>query len=99
MNSTEMKNILFDKLQDESCHFRKSDISIRKNKNNTITIVIKGYEHIPFTMGFEKDEYFGFIVYVHDEFEKCNIIFVDSKVQYRIDRALIQLGYYIGTRF
>lgn len=94
-----MREILFKKLQDEETNFSKSEISIKKNRNNTYTIVIKGYEHIPFTMSFEEDDYFGFIVYVKDEFEERNIIFVDSKEEYRIDRALIQLGYYIGTRF
>ena len=99
MKTAEMREILFKKLQDEETNFSKSEISIKKNRNNTYTIVIKGYEHIPFTMSFEEDDYFGFIVYVKDEFEERNIIFVDSKEEYRIDRALIQLGYYIGTRF
>lgn len=99
MNSTEMKDILFKKFQDEGCCFRKSDIFIRKNSNNTITIIIKDYEHNPFTIRFEYDSYFGFIVCVKDDFDEGDIIFVDSKEKYRIDRALIQLGYYIATRF
>ena len=45
MKTSEMKQILFDKLQAENCYFQKSDISIRKSGNN-YKIVIADYEHI-----------------------------------------------------
>lgn len=93
-----MKNILFKKLQDEQCNFKKADINITKQKES-YQIVIKGYEHTPFKMTFEHDEYFGYIVYIYDLFEESNIIFIDSKKEYDIKTALIHLGYYIGTRF
>lgn len=93
-----MKDILFQKLQNEQCNFKKSDISITKQKD-TYKIVIKDYEHIPFKMIFEHDDYFGYIVYIDDCFEHDNIVFVDNKKEYDIKTALIQLGYYIGTRF
>ena len=96
MTANDMKNVLFNKLCDENCSFVKSDISIRK-QNDNYKIIIKDYEHIPFKMTFEKDEYFGHIVYVYAD-EKC-IIFVDELDYYDIKNALIQLGYYIGTRF
>ena len=91
-----MKQILFDKLQSENCYFSKSDISIRK-QGNSYKIVIKDYEHIPFTMKTEIDDYFGFCIMVYAN--NYDIIFVDSKKNYNFESALLQLGYYIGTRF
>lgn len=96
MTTKEMKDILATKLHDEGCYFTKSDISIRKSGNN-YKIIIKDYEHMPFTVKFETDDYFGFCVLVYAD--KYNIIFVDSKRKYDIETALIRLGYYIGTRF
>lgn len=98
MKTIEMKEILFQKLQDEECYFTKSDISITKTKEG-YKIVIKDYEHIPFTITTKKDDYFGYIVYIRDEFEERNIVFVDSKKDYDFKMALVELGYYIGTRF
>lgn len=99
MKTTEMKEILFQKLQDEGCYFTKSDISITTTKEG-YKVVIKDYEHIPFTITTEEDtDYFGYIVYIRDEFEERNIIFVDSKKEYDFKTALVRLGYYIGTRF
>ena len=96
MTTQEMKNVLFDKLQAENTYFSKSDISIRK-QGNGYKIIIKDYEHIPFKMTLETDDYFGFCVLVYAD--DYNIIFVDSKKSYDIEHALLQLGYYIGTRF
>lgn len=98
MTTAEMKQILADKLHDESAYFTKSHISINKQKD-TYKIVIKDYEHIPFKMSFGYDDYFGYTVWIRDMFEGCNIIFVDSAKDYDIKTALIRLGYYIGTRF
>ena len=97
MNAIEMKAILADKLKAENTYFTKSHISIRKN-GESYKIIIKDYEHLPFTMKFNYDEYFGYTVWIcNDSFK--NIVFVDSKKGYDIKSALIELGYYIGTRF
>lgn len=97
MNAIEMKAILADKLKAENTYFAKSHISIRKN-GESYKIIIKDYEHLPFTMTFEYDDYFGYTVWIHNDSFK-NIVFVDSKKEYDIKSALIELGYYIGTRF
>ena len=97
MKTCEMKAILADKLKAENTYFTKSHISIKKI-GESYKIVIKDYEHLPFTMKFEYDDYFGFIVWVINDSYK-NIVFVDSKKEYDIKTALIELGYYIGTRF
>ena len=96
MTTNDMKTVLFNKLCDENCNFAKSDISIREHNNN-YKIIIKDYEHLPFLMSFDNDDYFGYIVYIYC-YDDC-IVFVDSKKEFDIKTALIQLGYYIGTRF
>lgn len=101
MKVAKMKDILFKKLQDEQCDFKKSDISITKQKES-YQIVIKGYEHIPFKMTFEYDKYFDYIVSISNIGEIVdyeNIVFVENEKEYDIQTALIHLGYYIGTRF
>lgn len=96
MTTAEAKNILADKLKAENCYFTKQDISIRK-QGEVYKIIIADYEHIPFTLKTEYDDYFGFCVMVNANDE--NIIFIDSKKDYDFKTALIELGYYIGTRF
>lgn len=112
MTNKEMKNVLVSKFKDENCNFSMKDISIVKMSekitddfNNEVErcqtgfiMTIKDYEHIPFTMVLEEDEYFGFIVMIENDFDDYTI-FVDCKKEYDIERALIQLGYYIATRF
>lgn len=99
MTTNEMKNILAEKLHDEGCYFTKSHISITKDQKGYL-VVIKDYEHHPFTITTEYDEdYFGYIVSVYSEWHEKNIIFVDNKKDYDFKTALIRLGYYIGTRF
>ena len=98
MTTTEMKEILLNKLKEEETNFKKSDILIRKTSKG-YKIVIKGYEHIPFEMTTEKDDYFGFIVYINEKYENTNIIAVDNKKDYNFKKALINLAYYIGSRF
>lgn len=93
---SEMGNILFSKLQDKGCYFKKSDISIKK-VTDYVEIVIKDYEHVPFKMRAEKDDYFGYLVTIDSPYG--NVAFVESKTSYDYKNALIQLGYYIGTRF
>lgn len=103
MTIQEMKNILFQKLQDEQTSFKKSDIIIKKvtctkPKYKKYTISIKDYEHETFKMYLEYDNYFSYIVTIlNADYE--DIIFIDSKKEYDIKTALIHLGYYIGTRF
>lgn len=97
MTTSEMKEILAKKLKDEGTYFTTSYISIRK-QGEAYKIVIKDYEHLPFKMSLEYDDYFGYTVWIcNDSFK--NIVFVDSKKEYDIKTALIELGYYIGTRF
>ena len=70
-----------------------------KKCGNDYRIVIKDYEHIPFVMSFDFDDYFGYTVWIKDMSENRYIISVDSSKDYDIKTALIRLGYYIGTRF
>ena len=103
MTIKDMKDILFQKLQDEQTSFKKSDISIKKvtctkPKYRKYKIVIKDFEHEQFTMYFEYDKYFGYIVTVFNaDYE--TLAFIDNKKEYNIKSALIEIGYYIGTRF
>lgn len=97
MTTAEMKEILANKLHEENTYFTKSDISIKK-QGKAYKIVIKDYEHIPFKMSFDYDDYFGYMVMIANDSFKI-IAYVDSKKDYDIESALIQLGYYIGTRF
>lgn len=99
-NTRAMKQVLFDKLQSEGCYFTMSDISIKK-QGNAYKIVIKDYEHIPFLLEFEMDDYFGFVVWLYrlDEDEKQCISMIDSKYKYRVNDTMLQLGYYIASRF
>lgn len=101
MKTSEMKTILFNKLKDENCNFKRSDISIRKINNYRYKITIKDYEHITFEMALSSDydNYFGYIVIINDLFENACISFNDSKKGYDIENALIHLGYYIGNTF
>ena len=101
MTITEMKNILVKKLADERTYFTKKDINIKKS-NGGYDITIKDYECIPFRIDFELDDYFGHIILVKREdfdVEDRTIAFVDSKKDFDFETALIELGYYIGTRF
>ena len=97
-NTRGMKQILAEKFKAENCYFTMKDISISKYKNG-YKIIIKEYEFNPFYLSFADDDYFGHMVLIDDEAEKANIIFVDSKYQYDVTTALIELGYYIANRF
>lgn len=96
MSTKEMKEVLFQKLQDEECCFAKSDLSVTKHGED-VKVVVKGYEHCPFTIKTEEDDYFGFILYVYCDDEAID--FLDNKKEYEWERAIIHIGYYIGTRF
>lgn len=98
MNVNKMKDILAKKLKEENAYFGKSDISMKK-QGEAYKIVIKGYEHIYFKMTFSYDDDFGYEVWIYDSFDNCNIIYVDSKKDYNVENALVQLGYHIAMCF
>ena len=106
MTVKEIKETLAYKLRNEGWTGDvDSLIKIRKDKDD-IWITIKDYEHIQYKLMQEADDYFGKIVQIYEywklgdkmEMGDC-IAFVDSKREYRVDTALIQLGYHIGTTF
>jgi hypothetical protein len=102
MKTNEMKTILHNKLKDENCYFSLSDIEIKKVDYNHIEIIITDYKPYSFIMEFSKDEIFGYIVTItmyYKNFSEKLIAFEDSQKDYPITSALIELGYYIGTRF
>ena len=96
MTTVEMKDVLFNKLQDESSCFKKSEISIKKTRRG-YDVVIKGYEHCPFHIIEEVDDYFGYMLWIRNDDEIIDMF--DSKKEYRYKTALVYIGYYIGTRF
>lgn len=106
MTSREIKETLAYKLRNEGWTGNiESLISVRKDKDAT-WITIKDYEHIQFKLTQEIDNYFGKIVQVFeywrdgDKLEQGDCIsFVDSKREYKVEEALLQLGYHIGTTF
>ena len=98
MTTNELKNILADKLQSEGTYFTKKHIHATKTKAG-FKVVIEDYEHIPFTIHLEEDDYFGKCVFVQTPFEEDCIIFRYSKKEYPLFEAILGLGYYIGTRF
>ncbi len=98
MSIKEMKDILYQKLKDENCCFKKDDISIA-SENGVTTIFIKDYEHIPFEITEEKDDVFGYVLWVKELCDGEVIEMIDSSKGYLYRDALITIGYYIGTRF
>lgn len=98
MNTKEIKELLAQKLHDEGTYFTKSDIKMTKVKNG-YKIIIKDYEHIPFILKTEQDEYFGFLTTIYRDDEETYIYFDDSKREYDLFHAILYLGYYIGSRF
>lgn len=106
MTTKDIKEALMYKLIDEGWTGNvEGRISVRKEKDAT-WITIKDYEHISYKMTQEQDDYFGKIVQIYEYWKTDGkleqgdcIAFVDSKHDYRIDQALLQLGYHIGTTF
>ena len=98
MNANEIKNILAEKFANEGCYFRKNDIKVNRRGNKT-TIVIKDYEHIPFEIDAEEDDYFGYCLWIRNAWLEEIIGMYDSKREYPWKEALLNLGYYIATRF
>ena len=93
-----MKQILADKLQDEGCYFTKKDVNIKAYKNG-FQIFITDYENITYYLHTEYDDYFGFVVYVYDEWAEKLIVMEDNRTDYDYRTALIRLGYRIGTTY
>lgn len=100
MTVKEMKEVLTNKFEDEGCCFKKSDITIHKTKKG-YEVIIKDYEHIPFdvVLVHDEDEYFPYIVMVNARDWERGIAFTDGKHDYDLRRAMIELGYYVATRF
>ena len=96
MTTKEMKELLATKLHEEGTYFTKSDISIKKIKDG-YRIVIKDYEHIPFELKMEQDDFFGYMTMITANGRE--VYFSDSKRAYDPFNAILHLGYYIGSRF
>ena len=97
MTTNEIKTTLADKLQSEGTYFRKSDISVRSTKTG-YRIVIKDYEHIPFTVTLTDDDYFDKCVSIGTP-DDCEIIFGNATYDYPLWSCILSLGYYIANRF
>ena len=96
MTTNELKEILATKLHNEGCYFTKKHIHATKTKSG-FKVVIKDYEHIPFTVYAEEDDYLGYCVYVCREGREFHLS--TSKRTFPWEEAIIYLGYYIGSRF
>ena len=101
MKIIEMKNILFEKLQDENCYFTSQDIVINKTSSNLYTICINGCQPFKFELSTtrEEDEYITVVTMFYNNCQEDIIYYDFSKKDYNIKYALVELGYYIGTRF
>ena len=98
MTTNEIKATLAEKLHDEGTYFKKSDISVKSTKTG-YRIVIKDYEHIPFTVTLEEDDCLGKCVSIHTPFEDDCIVFNCATYDYPLWTSILSLGYYIGSRF
>ena len=107
MKTTEMHNILYNKLKAENTHFTKQDIYISKVNENKYIITVKDFEPFSFIINLSIEDYNGkyekeyevtISKYYNNEYDEF-ITLTTSKKAYDIKYALIELGYYIGTRF
>ena len=98
MTTNELKDLLASKLREERTYFTRQHISATKGKNH-FKVVIEDYEHIPFYLNMEEDDYFGKCVFVQTPFDDECIAFHYSKKEYPLHDAILSLGYYIGSRF
>lgn len=98
MTTNELKDILAQKLHEEGTYFTKADIKAQKTKTG-FKVVIADYEHIPFTIHMEEDDYFGKCVFITTPFYQDSITFKYSKKEYPLFEALLSLGYHIGNCF
>lgn len=102
MKTTEMKETLLNKLHDENLtHLKKSDISITKANENKYIITLKDFEPFSFIMklSIDENEYEVTISqYFNNKYDEL-VSYQTSQKAYDIEYALIELGYYIATRF
>lgn len=98
MTTNELKEILAFKLREEGTYFTKKHIHARKTKTG-FKVVIEDYEHIPFNINIEEDDYFGKCVFIQSPYETEVISFRYSKKEYPLFESILYLGYYIGSRF
>lgn len=92
MNTTELKQLLFNKLQSEQTTFKKSDIHISKTNENKYTITLKDFEPINFKLNVSIEDV-TISKYYNNEF--CELVTLADNT----NEAILYLGYYIGTRF
>lgn len=93
-----MKTVLYEKLHGEGCCFKKSDISIRKIPGG-YKITIKDYEHIPFRVTIDHDACIGAYIAVERMDDDSTVMFTDGTDDRHMKEAMLNLGYYIASRF
>lgn len=98
MNGIDIKSVLYEKLHDEGCYFKKSDISVRKIAN-CFRITIKDYEHIPFRVCVDNVDCIGKYIAVERMDVGSIVTFVNGADDCRMREVLLILGYYISCRF
>lgn len=105
MKTTQMKEILLKKLHDENLtYLKKSDISIKKANENKYIITLKDFEPFSWSMSLSIDNDFDntyevtISQYYNNKYDEL-VSYQTSRITYDIEYALIELGYYIGTRF
>lgn len=92
MNTTELKQLLFNKLQAEQTTFKKSDIHISKINENKYTITLKDFEPFSFKLNLSTED-ITISKYYNNEF--CELVTLADNT----NEAILYLGYYIATRF
>ena len=99
----EMKDVLYSKLKDEGCGFNRKDLHLTPTDYG-FKLIVEDYETSTFFIHFEYDEYFGYIVQVdcgseeYPEDYEC-ISFETSHKMIDLHTALMDIGYYVATRF
>jgi len=99
MNIEKIKSALAKKFKDEQSGFTKKDIIIEKVNNNEIWIKMRDYETTPISIKQDRDEYFGYVLFIRDEFTEEYIEMCESKIDYPWENAVKIVGYYIASRF
>jgi len=99
MNIEKIKSALAKKFKDEQSGFTKKDIIIEKVNNNEIWIKMRGYEILPISVKQSKDDYFGYVLFIRDIFNDELIEMCESKTNYPWDEAMLEIGYYIASRY
>lgn len=100
MRKTEIKGIMFEVFKKHNCYFRKSDILVTV-VNHGYIIVIRDYEHIVFEVKCLKDDCFGCMVEIYEDwgdYRKC-IVFIDNPTQFKTISAFEKLAEHIANTF